>query len=139
MTLFASSFLLDSGGDRNSQVAASINSVVVGGLYNNSQADVFINDNSQFSFDSMSRCVKITETSSGAVSSTKQFIWCGTDRCEVRDGSGNLLNQYFSLGQVNVSGGTATNYYFTKDHLGSVREMTNSSGAIQSQFSYDPW
>ena len=28
-------------------------------------------------------------------------------------------------------------YYYTKDHLGSVREMTNSSGTIQARYDYD--
>jgi RHS repeat-associated protein len=30
-------------------------------------------------------------------------------------------------------------YYYTKDHLGSVREMLNSSGTIVARYSYDPY
>jgi RHS repeat-associated protein len=30
-------------------------------------------------------------------------------------------------------------YYYTRDHLGSVREMTNSSGTIVARYSYDPY
>ena len=30
-------------------------------------------------------------------------------------------------------------YYYTRDHLGSVREMCNSSGAIVARYSYDPY
>ena len=30
-------------------------------------------------------------------------------------------------------------YYYTRDHLGSVREMLNSSGSIVSRLSYDPY
>ncbi len=30
-------------------------------------------------------------------------------------------------------------YYYTRDHLGSVREMLNSSGAIVARYSYDPY
>ncbi len=99
-------------------------------------------NNTAFTFDGLGRCVKIVETTSSSVTSTKQFIWCGNQRCEVRDASSNLTNQYFSMGQVNVSGGTPTNYFYTKDHLGSVREMGHiSSGSyvLDSQFSYDPW
>jgi len=30
-------------------------------------------------------------------------------------------------------------YYYATDHLGSVREMTNSSGSIVARYSYDPY
>lgn len=30
-------------------------------------------------------------------------------------------------------------YYYTRDHLGSVREMLNSSGTIVARYSYDPY
>ena len=30
-------------------------------------------------------------------------------------------------------------YYYTRDHLGSVREMVNSSGTIVARYSYDPY
>ena len=32
----------------------------------------------------------------------------------------------------------STNYYYTKDHLGSIRELTDSSGAVQTRYDYDP-
>jgi RHS repeat-associated protein len=34
---------------------------------------------------------------------------------------------------------SGTNYYFTRDHLGSIREMVDSSGTIQARYSYDPY
>jgi RHS repeat-associated protein len=30
-------------------------------------------------------------------------------------------------------------YYYTRDHLGSIREMLNSSGTIVARYSYDPY
>lgn len=30
-------------------------------------------------------------------------------------------------------------YYYTRDHLGSVRELVNSSGAIVARYDYDPY
>jgi RHS repeat-associated protein len=92
-------------------------------------------NNSQFAFDGLGRCAKIIEQTGGSTTSTKQFIWCGNQRCEERDGTGSLTKQFFSLGQT-VSG---TNYFYTTDHLSSVREMTNSSGTIQAQYTYDPY
>jgi RHS repeat-associated protein len=32
-----------------------------------------------------------------------------------------------------------TSYYYTRDHLGSIRELTNSSGAVQARYDYDPY
>jgi RHS repeat-associated protein len=35
--------------------------------------------------------------------------------------------------------GEGISYYYTRDHLGSVREMMNSSGTIVARYSYDPY
>jgi RHS repeat-associated protein len=84
-------------------------------------------------YDPERRIVKIVETRSGTVTSTIQFVWSGDQLCESRDASGNVLSRFYNLGEQ-ISG---TNYYFTRDHNDSVREMTNSSGVVQSQFNYD--
>jgi RHS repeat-associated protein len=64
-------------------------------------------------------------------------VWCDEERREVRNGlSGDaLLRQFFEYGET-ISG---TSYYFTRDHLYSVREVTNSSGTIVWQQSFDPY
>lgn len=95
-------------------------------------------NNSQFSYDGLGRCVKIIEQTGGSTTSTKQFVWCGNQRCEERDSGGTLTEQFFSLGQT-VSG---TNYFYTTDHLGSIREMTKTvsgSTTVEAQYSYDPY
>jgi RHS repeat-associated protein len=33
----------------------------------------------------------------------------------------------------------STNYYYTRDHLGSIRELTNSAGVVQARYDYDPY
>jgi RHS repeat-associated protein len=86
---------------------------------------------SQFIYDAFGRTVKIVESTG----STKQFIWCDHTMCEARDGTGTLLNQYFDYGQT-ISG---SHYLYSNDHLGSVREVTDSSGNIQAQYSYDSY
>jgi RHS repeat-associated protein len=75
------------------------------------------------------------ETTGGSVASTKQFVWAGSQRVEERDVGSNVVSQFFPLGQK--TNGTA--YFYTIDHLGSVREMTNTAGAIQAQYGYDPY
>lgn len=87
------------------------------------------------SYDPMRRIVKIVETTGGTVTSTKQFVWAGDQLCEERDGSGAVTKRFFQGGEQ-IAG---TSYCATHDYLGSVRELTNGSGAIQSQYNYGPW
>ena len=79
--------------------------------------------------------VKIVETTAGSITSTKQFIWCDDDRCEERDGSGSVTKLFFATGQRNGS----TNFFYSKDHLGSVREMSDISGNTQASYDFDPF
>jgi RHS repeat-associated protein len=55
---------------------------------------------------------------------------------EERDASGNVTKRFFGNAGEQIAG---TNYYYTTDHLGSVREMTDSSGAIRARYDYDPY
>ena len=32
-----------------------------------------------------------------------------------------------------------TNYYYVRDHLGSIRDMVDNGGATQAHYNYDPW
>ena len=66
-----------------------------------------------------------------------QFIWCGNQRCEAE----GLRRHAPCWPNTSPEGkpSAAPSYYFTKDHLGSVREMTNSSGTIVWQQSFDPY
>ncbi len=90
---------------------------------------------SEFTYDGLSRRVKIVEKSNGAVTSTKNLVWCGTEICEERDASNNVTRRYYPQG-MQLSG---SNYFYTRDHLGSIRELTDSSGVIQARYSYDPY
>ena len=56
--------------------------------------------------------------------------------CEARDANNNLSTQYFNYGLISYSGGTGTNYYFTRDSLSSIREVTDGTGQLISQYNY---
>lgn len=92
-------------------------------------------NNSQLTYDGLGRCVKIIEQTGGSTTSTKQFVWSSNQRCEERDAAGNLTKRFYFFGQNN----SGTNYFYGLDHLGSIREMTNSSGTVQAQYAYDPY
>lgn len=86
-------------------------------------------------YDSSRRIVKIVETTGGSVTSTKQFVWAGDQLCEERDATGNVTRRFFDGGEQ-IAG---TNYFYTRDHNGSVREMTDASGNIAAQYTYGPY
>ncbi|MBS2007159.1 MAG: hypothetical protein JST01_08965 [Cyanobacteria bacterium SZAS TMP-1] len=92
-------------------------------------------NNTQLTYDGYSGLVKIVETVSSSVTSTKQFVRCGSKICEERNAANALVKQFFGRGQT-IS---ATNYFYTKEHIGSVRDMTDSSGNVQAHFEYDMW
>jgi RHS repeat-associated protein len=90
---------------------------------------------SEFTYDGLSRRVKIVEKAGTTVSSTKQFVWVGNRMAEERDSSGSVTKRFFALGEQIGS----TGYFLTRDHLGSIRELTNASGVIQARYDYDPY
>ena len=89
------------------------------------------------SYDGLGRRVGIIETgSSGSVTSTKHLVWEGMAVSEEKSSSGTLTKRYFSQG-VQISG---SNDYYTRDHLGSIREMTTgTSGLVVARYAYDPY
>jgi len=69
------------------------------------------------------------------VTSTKQFVISGKERCETRDNSSAIATQFFDWGQK----AAGTSLFYTVDQIGSVKELTNGSGIIQSQYAYSPF
>jgi RHS repeat-associated protein len=91
---------------------------------------------SHFDYDGQGRCVRIIERTNGVVESHKTFLWCGTELCEERDPTGATVTKRF-FGQGEQIAGS--NYFFTRDHLGSVREMTDSTATLRARYDYDPY
>lgn len=89
----------------------------------------------EFTYDGFSRESKRVEKDSGAVTETRRFIWRGLQRCELRDESNSVIKRYYPEG-VQVG---STSYYYTRDHLESVRELTDSSGTVHATYDYDPY
>jgi RHS repeat-associated protein len=74
------------------------------------------------------------------VISGKTFVWSGNTIAEERDASGaNVKKRFFAEGEQRIGGTDAGNYYYTRDHLGSVREVTGATGTLQGQYDYDAW
>lgn len=73
----------------------------------------------EFQYDALGRNIQMVE-SGGSTPGTKNFVWCGLQRCQERSSTNAVAKQFFGLGEQI---GTAS-YYFSTDHLGSVRELT---------------
>jgi RHS repeat-associated protein len=85
-----------------------------------------------WTYDGMGR--RVQELQNGTI--TKQWVWCcGVQPCEERDANNNVTKRFFGLGEQ-IGG---VNYYFTHDKLSSIREMTDSTGAIRARYDYDAW
>lgn len=106
-----------------------------------------------YSWDALNRLVKISQASgvtefiynglsqrvqektNGSV--TKQWIWCGGPQpCEERNGSNVVTKRFFGGMGEQISG---SSFFLTTDHLGSVREMTDSTGGVRARYDYDPY
>jgi RHS repeat-associated protein len=91
---------------------------------------------SEFIYDGLGRRVQITEKTNGVVQSDKRFQWCVTELCEERDSTGAGVTKRFFGGGEQISG---ANYFFTRDHLGSIREMSDGAGSLRARYDFDPY
>ena len=91
---------------------------------------------SLFIYDGLGRRVQDIEKVNGVATSTNKYLWNGMELCEERNNIGTTVTKRFFGGGEQIGG---VNYYFTRDHLGSVREMVDASGVIQARYDYDPY
>jgi RHS repeat-associated protein len=90
---------------------------------------------SEFTYDGLSRVAKIVEKTGTTISSTRKFVWCGTEMLEFRDATDAVTQRNYKQGQY--LGTTA--YFYTRDHLGSIREMFTGGGTVVARYDYDPY
>ena len=90
----------------------------------------------EFAYDGQGRRVLAVESEDGTPVSTNGYVWCGTELCDERDATGATVSRRF-FGQGEQIGGT--NYFYVRDHLGSVRELTDEAGALRARYDHDPW
>src|SRR6185503_16612395 len=90
-------------------------------------------------YDGLSRRVAIRHLVNAVEVSLRRFVWRGGMICEERDPAGVVTKRFFPQGMRLESGTNAGNYFYTRDHLGSIRELTDSSGGIRARYAYDPY
>jgi RHS repeat-associated protein len=97
-------------------------------------------NHTEFTYNALGQRVSIVERTgttigAGTITSTKQYA-----ANEELDGSSTVTKKYFAQGEQRIVSGVTTNYFYTFDHLGSIREMIASDGStISCRYSYDPF
>jgi len=97
------------------------------------------NQRTEFTYDGLSRMVGIRQLLNGSEVSHRRFVWCRFNLCEERDAAGVVTKRFFPQGMKVESGPLAGTYFYTRDHLGSVRELIDSSGTVRARYAYDPY
>ncbi|MEY2483497.1 MAG: hypothetical protein QOK24_2025 [Verrucomicrobiota bacterium] len=90
---------------------------------------------SEFTYDGLNRLVKLVGKTGVTINSTRKFVWAGTEMVEFRDASDAVTQRNYKQGQYVGS----KSYYYTRDHLGSIREMFGSTGTVVARYDYDPY
>jgi RHS repeat-associated protein len=97
------------------------------------------NQRTEFAYDGRSRLVGIRLLVNGAEVSHRLFVWSGGRLAEERDTNGLTRKRFFAQGVELVTGTNAGTYYYTRDHLGSIRELTDAGGSVRARYKYDPF
>ena len=91
---------------------------------------------SEFTYDGQGRRVRMVEQESGLVQTDRQCVWVSTAVAEERDaGAGAVTRRFFETGEQ--AGGAAL--FYARDHLGSVRELTDGAASLRARYAYNPW
>lgn len=93
-----------------------------------------------FHYDSLGRRAREVElNASGAAYAEKRLLWCGLELCQERDAEYRVMKMWCAHGWADSSQVPWRAFFVTRDHLGSVREVTNWDGLIVSRHSYGPY
>ena len=95
-----------------------------------------------FGYDGRGRRVWIEEKDAqGTVTSVRRYVWAdGTQPAEERDGANAVLRRFYPEGeQAPGAAGPLNRLFYAKDHLGSVREVTDAAGVLRARYDYGFW
>jgi RHS repeat-associated protein len=90
---------------------------------------------SEFTYDGLNRIAKIVEKTGNTINSTRKVVWHSQRMVEFRDATDAVTQRNYSQGQY--VGTTA--YFYTRDHLASIREMFTGGGTVVARYDYDPY
>ena len=97
------------------------------------------NERSELTYDGLGRLASIRLTTNGSQANFRRFVWGPDGVSEERDAAGVVTKRFFGQGVQLVTGTNAGLFYYTRDHLGSIRELTDGSGNVRARYAYDPF
>jgi RHS repeat-associated protein len=93
---------------------------------------------SVFTYDGIGHRIADAETTTGGVTTTTRYQWCGSAICQTRDGSDNVLRRDLDEGEFNVT--TSQKLIYMPDQLGSVRDVLDgTSGTLVQSYDFNPY
>ena len=90
-------------------------------------------------YDGRSRRVGIRTLLNGLEITNRLFLWSGFELSEEHNSAGAVVKRFYPQGFQTLTGAVAAVNFYTRDHLGSVRELTDSTGSVVAEFGYDPY
>ncbi len=91
---------------------------------------------SEFLYDGLGRRVGMVEKENGATVGQREYLWDGREPIqELSTDTGTSLRDFYPQGYEEG----ATALYYTRDHLGSIREVTDAQGQLRARYDYDPY
>ena len=96
-------------------------------------------DRTHFTYDAFDQCIRIVERTSGTVTDTRQFLWDRDGRAEERDAAGTSQSGFSREGSRSSPVRRPDFTIYTRDHLGSIRELLDGSEVVRARYDYDPF
>lgn len=97
------------------------------------------NRRTEFGYDGVGQLISLRLLENGTETSHRRLVWSDGKIVEERDAGGVVTKRFFPQGVKIESGTNAGSYFYTRDHLGSIREVLDASGTVRARYSYDPF
>jgi RHS repeat-associated protein len=94
----------------------------------------------EWSYDAFNRRVQQRDQDETNGLRTRDLIWDGLSLIESRNQATGEVRRYYSNGEEReIPGNAVLRLSYTTDHLGSIRELVDGTGAIRARYDYDPY
>jgi RHS repeat-associated protein len=100
------------------------------------------NKSTQYNYNALGQRCQQSEYTGTTLTATYYYLYEGKDLlCRFTNGtaSTNRDRHYFAQGEQRKTGSTWASRYYTREHLGSIREVLDSNGTLAARFDYDPY
>jgi RHS repeat-associated protein len=97
---------------------------------------------SQISYDGLGRMVKLVEKNGVTTLQDCRFVWLNDVLYQERNAQGTVVKQFFPDGFKAVAATTGVpvgSYYYGRNQLGSIINVTDGTDQSRAVYSYDPY